>query len=99
MILRKWLVVQRHHGEAEPVGRFFWRFIARAAARHINKQADSDVLYTVERLTAACAVSPVNDDVHNFVFRKCLECGKDILVNWHENRSLIESPGSCKDHS
>lgn len=96
MILRKWLVVERQHGEAVPVARFFWRFIARALARHVNKKSDSDVVYTVERLTQACA--PM-DDVHNFVFRKCLECGKDILVNWHENRSLIESPGSCKEHS
>lgn len=95
MILRKWLVVQRQHGEAVPVARLFNRFIARMLARHANKKADSDVLYTIERLTATCTPA----SVHNFVFRKCLECGKDILVNWHEDRSLINSPSSCKEHS
>lgn len=40
----------------------------------------------------------MTDDVITCVFRPCEECGKAVLVLWHEDRSLIKAPQSCQEH-
>lgn len=37
-------------------------------------------------------------DVITCVFRTCQECGKQILVLWDEDYSLIKTPQSCSEH-
>lgn len=33
------------------------------------------------------------------VFRKCKECGTDVLVKWHAVPGKIVTPQSCKEHN
>lgn len=40
----------------------------------------------------------MDDDVLTCVFRKCVECQRDILVLWNEDARLIKTPQSCQEH-